>query len=307
MQLGDGELPGVGAVAVVVQRQVGLVLRAPGFAPEHDRFVAVGEVAVDDVEHPPGCLAQPFGVHRAPRPGADAGGLVDQDLLGSGELLWSGLEGCLLGGGDDDADLAGGDRTDRVGLAGVVVLRSQQLSDAGAAGEDLARLPGQRGGPGVGAGGGLSIGDLAALGLTQHVAHQRGGLGLERGECPHQTGEVLDRLVGEVVGPGGGHRGASGGDRLRHGPRIRDRFEGGEAAGGHPGTGVGDPVAGGVLEQPHTPDSPNPGARWEHQFDDLWRTSRALPDLTSAATRQLERSVPAYQPCGRGVGRAMTP
>ncbi len=222
MQLGDGELPGVGAVAVVVQRQVGLVLRAPGFAPEHDRFVLVGQVAVDDVEHPPRGLAQSFGVHRAPRPGADAGGLVDQDLLGGGELLDRGVEGCLFGGADDDADLVGAQLPGGVGLTGVVVLRLEELGEVQTAGVDLAGGAGQRGGPGVGAGGGLVGGDLAAFGLGEDLQAQRLGLGLQGRQRGQQLAELVavHPLERDLVGPGQvgarlAHRGGRGGGRER--------------------------------------------------------------------------------------------
>ena len=67
---GIRNLPGVGAVAVVVQGQEGLGLGGAGLPAQQDRLVPVGQVGVDGGEHPPGGLPQPLGVHAAARTGS---------------------------------------------------------------------------------------------------------------------------------------------------------------------------------------------------------------------------------------------
>jgi hypothetical protein len=98
-------------------------------AAEQDRFVPVGQVAVDRREHPSRRLMQPLGVHRSTGAGTRSRRLGHQPLLGGGHLLRSRLDGCLLGGVDDHAHLLQPELTGRERLTRRGVCVAQQPRD----------------------------------------------------------------------------------------------------------------------------------------------------------------------------------
>ena len=187
--------------------------------------MGVGELGADRLEHPPRCLAEPFGVHRPAGPGAVAGGHRDQRLLGLAELVGGGPGRGAVGGVDDHPDLAGAQPASGERLAGRGVLLLQRLRDPESSGEDLARVAGEPGQPGVGAGVGGLVGDTAGVGLGGQRHPQRDDLGLQRREVGDRLGQLrgrdgCGRHPGRGADPlsGGTHR--PGEDR---GAELRDR------------------------------------------------------------------------------------